>query len=160
MKEYMRNVHGVALDKHTYVSSQYVLDRITITNAFEAKKLSQDKDTNFVINVTEPYENGDADIFMPITFQFTPMHFIDIPEARLNLVNEAIMYGLNRGKHVVVHCTAGLERSPLTVIWYLYCRFGLDLKQAYLMVKERYPKIFDRTHWVIFENNAFGWKDL
>ena len=48
----------------------------------------------------------------------------------------------------LVHCAAGLERSPLAVAWMLARRHRWPLAKAYRMVKLPRPAIDDRTAWL------------
>lgn len=49
---------------------------------------------------------------------------------------------------VLVHCAAGVERSPLAVIWYLMNRNSISLDDAYKIVKQKRPIIEDRRSWI------------
>lgn len=54
---------------------------------------------------------------------------------------------LDRQK-VLVHCLAGVERSPLVVAYYLSTRNGGDLDAAYEIVKQKHPSTQMRTEWL------------
>ena len=45
---------------------------------------------------------------------------------------------------VVVHCAMGIERSPLTVVWYLYQYNGFTLDEAYALVRKARPVAVER----------------
>jgi protein-tyrosine phosphatase len=55
----------------------------------------------------------------------------------------------NKSRHKLVHCGAGIERSPLTVAWYM-CRRRLvsDLDQAYACLIKQRPAVQDRRIWL------------
>lgn len=56
------------------------------------------------------------------------------------------------GKPLLVHCAAGIERSPLTVAWYLkWAGFAKDMHEAYLYVKHRRPQVADRQVWLVID---------
>ncbi|XP_028841120.1 dual specificity protein phosphatase 8 [Denticeps clupeoides] len=59
-----------------------------------------------------------------------------IPEA-LRFIDGAISLGCS----VLVHCAAGISRSPALAVAYIMHRLGLDLDHAYRFVKERRPTI-------------------
>ncbi|XP_034567638.1 dual specificity protein phosphatase Mpk3 [Notolabrus celidotus] len=59
-----------------------------------------------------------------------------IPQA-LSFIDGAI----SSGASVLVHCAAGISRSPALAVAYIMYRMGLDLDQAYRFVKERRPSI-------------------
>ena len=49
---------------------------------------------------------------------------------------------------VVVHCAMGIERSPLTVVWYLYKYHCLTLDEAYALVRKARPVAAERRFWI------------
>ena len=55
---------------------------------------------------------------------------------------------LSSGCKVLVHCMAGVERSPLTVVWYLYKECGMSFDDAYKFVVEKRPIVQDRRAWL------------
>jgi len=66
---------------------------------------------------------------------------------RMEQIAREIDKRLAEGKQVLVHCWAGIERSPLAVTWWLRTRQGMSLNQAYKHIrKSRW--IADRRHWM------------
>ncbi|KAJ8251084.1 hypothetical protein GJAV_G00217070 [Gymnothorax javanicus] len=59
-----------------------------------------------------------------------------IPEA-LQFIDGAVSLGCS----VLVHCAAGISRSPALTVAYVMYRLGMDLDDAYRFVKERRPTI-------------------
>jgi predicted protein tyrosine phosphatase len=55
----------------------------------------------------------------------------------------------NKSRPMLVHCGAGIERSPLTVAWFM-CRkqFVADLDEAYAWLMKRRPVVQDRRIWL------------
>jgi hypothetical protein len=49
---------------------------------------------------------------------------------------------------VLVHCGAGVERSPLTVAVWMTQRFALTLDAAYAWLKQHRPQVEDRRMWL------------
>ena len=49
---------------------------------------------------------------------------------------------------VVVHCAMGMERSPLTVVWYLHTKLGKTLDEAYDIVMKARASVVDRRSWI------------
>ena len=49
---------------------------------------------------------------------------------------------------VVVHCAMGMERSPLTVVWYLHNYRDMSLDEAYKTVQAARPIAVDRRDWI------------
>jgi len=48
---------------------------------------------------------------------------------------------------VLVHCWQGLERSPLTLVYWLMTRQDMTVAQAYAHVKQR-RAVYDRRAWL------------
>ncbi|KAK5855633.1 hypothetical protein PBY51_007293 [Eleginops maclovinus] len=59
-----------------------------------------------------------------------------IPQA-LHFIEAA----MSSGASVLVHCAAGISRSPALAVAYIMYSLGMDLDQAYRYVKERRPSI-------------------
>jgi len=57
--------------------------------------------------------------------------------SKLDKVAALIHKTLRAGKTIMVHCEAGMERSPLAVMWYLYRYRHMSLEEAYKFVKAR-----------------------
>lgn len=53
------------------------------------------------------------------------------------------------GRRVLLHCAAGIERSPLTMAWFLR-RYGYarNLNDAYAKIRALRPQIQECTHWL------------
>ena len=49
---------------------------------------------------------------------------------------------------VVVHCAMGMERSPLTVVWYLHTKLGKTIDEAYDIVMNARASVVDRRSWI------------
>lgn len=125
------------------------LSRIRIGPYTEGIHVALSKEC-FVINVAEPSENTYADVFIPLVVSRTAAEPIRIPTIRLRLVAQAIAWGLrDSGKDVFVHCTAGLERSPLAVAWYLCTYYGYHIDAAYDLIKSK-RFCYDRREWIEF----------
>jgi hypothetical protein len=54
----------------------------------------------------------------------------------------------NLNPPLLVHCGAGVERSPLTVVWWMRRRFGLGFDTSYVWLQKRRPCIADRRMWI------------
>jgi len=68
------------------------------------------------------------------------------PEA-LDRVAHIINGAIRLKKNVLVHCGAGLERSPLAVAWYLRNKKHISFNDAYnIILKHR--KVFIRITWL------------
>lgn len=60
------------------------------------------------------------------------------------------------GFNVLVHCAYGVERSPLTVVWYLMRHRGMDLCEAYQLVMDKHPQAQYRGGWLPQEVRLSG----
>ena len=49
---------------------------------------------------------------------------------------------------IVVHCAMGMERSPLTVVWYLHKYQDKTLDEAYQIVEAARESTVDRRNWI------------
>jgi protein-tyrosine phosphatase len=73
---------------------------------------------------------------------------LDANPSALDIIAVRIDASLKEGKKVLIHCSAGIERSPLTVVWYLYKKRGMSINQAYELVQQKRPMVQDRSYWL------------
>lgn len=52
------------------------------------------------------------------------------------------------GRRTLVHCYAGIERSPLTMVYYLHRHHGKSISEAYDFVRAKRPIVQDRQSWL------------
>lgn len=78
-----------------------------------------------------------------------------IPE-KMDEAADWIEEKLRAGERVLVHCAYGVERSPLTVVWYLMRYQNMNLTDAYNLVLERRPEAGYRGHWLDQEIRLSG----
>lgn len=71
-----------------------------------------------------------------------------VSTVRLTLLAEIIHLARNAGQRVLVHCLAGMERSPLAIAWYLYTKLGMTLDGAYELLKQKRPIVTDCRSWL------------
>ena len=62
-----------------------------------------------------------------------------------------------RGEKVLVSCGQGMERSPLAVVWYLFRRKEMSVKEAYRLVKEKRPQVIEHLEWLHGEGFPRWW---
>jgi len=48
----------------------------------------------------------------------------------------------------LVHCHAGMDRSPFAVAWYLHKHMGMTSEDAYNLVKEKHPQTIVHDDWM------------
>jgi protein-tyrosine phosphatase len=69
--------------------------------------------------------------------------------AKLTEAAEYITQSLAEGAQLLVHCGAGVERSPLTVAWwYVHIGAFTNLDTAYAALKAVRPQVEDRRAWL------------
>ena len=66
---------------------------------------------------------------------------------KLEICEHIIRECANRNLPLLVHCRQGIERSPLTVAWYL-TKCGMSMDQAYCVIKSKRPYVIDRRSWL------------
>jgi protein-tyrosine phosphatase len=66
----------------------------------------------------------------------------------LNAASELIDFWMTRGEKVIVHCAMGVERSALTMAWYLHKKHGMKLRDAYAYLREKRPVVAERYEWL------------
>ena len=84
-----------------------------------------------VLNIIEPDDNGYVDA--------------DVLDALAVIINASLN---SRCERVLVHCGAGIERSPLVVVYYLWKFKQYTLNQAYELVQEKRQIVQNRSHWI------------
>ena len=52
------------------------------------------------------------------------------------------------GKICIIHCYAGVDRSPFVACLYLGIKYKLKFKEAYKLVKERRPQTTIHEEWL------------
>lgn len=119
------------------------LRNIRIGNNSDGQKASEDG--LFVINVTSHYENPSATVQLPLITGA-------ISAEKLNLIASIIKAAVDNKQKVFVHCTAGLERSPLCVVWYLHKYHEMSFNTAYAQVRLIRPEAWDRRSWITYNS--------
>ena len=63
-------------------------------------------------------------------------------------VAEIIFHHEGSGEPVLVHCMAGIERSPLAVVFYLHYFKDMTWDDAYKFVQKKRPEVANRLQWL------------
>lgn len=66
---------------------------------------------------------------------------------QLMIAGVLINMGMDEGD-VLVHCMAGIERSPLTIVYYLKNYKGYTWDDAYKFVQDKRPEVANRLSWL------------
>lgn len=125
-----------------------VLPNLYLSDAVAAKTFDGEK-----ICVHENAEIVCGNYHMPIMSRspLTKADRFDAQASKHKLCDIAVVIDnlLRGGKRVLVHCQGGVERSPLTVAWYLsHYDYQPSITAAYLYLKQIRPTISDRTFWL------------
>lgn len=90
-----------------------------------------------------------SEVRVPVAYMHSnPTRMVAQP-AQLNICKAIIHEHAATKTPLLVHCMAGVERSPLTVVWYLMFAQGLTMDEAYAFVKARRPQVEDRRDWLL-----------
>lgn len=97
----------------------------------------------FMVYNTKDWFNDDtADIVQDCHADIKKLDFIaDMLTASVNSFKES-------QQKILINCAAGVERSPLAVMWYLHRNHGDTLEQAYEFVKFKRPIVENRLAWL------------
>jgi len=71
-----------------------------------------------------------------------------VPPKAMDEAAEWIHNHLRNDTKVLVHCAVGMERSPLTIAWYLNRFCNMSYKEAYELMIEKRPIVEGRTYWL------------
>lgn len=119
----------------------WITSTVGITNwegGLEAKNQG-----HFVINVAGEVD-GNADLTIPVDPHYGPGRTRKVVESVVKVID----YALKNEQKVVVHCAMGMERSVLSVAWYMHQYLGLSLDDAYEQIKSIRPIAADRRNWI------------
>jgi hypothetical protein len=102
------------------------------------------------LNVMRPYQSCPVPACrsMSCLLGELPPDFEDhfVPRSNLDAIAETIDGCADAP--LLVHCLGGVERAPLSTVWWMKEKKGYSLDEAYAWVKERRPIVEDRRYWV------------
>ena len=120
----------------------WICNRIGVTNLVGAF-IAADRG-HFIINTAEEI-NSPCDLKMPVDPRVGPAAL----RKTLDQIAEQIDNTLETtNKKVVVHCYMGMERSVLSVAWYLNRYRGKSIDEAYRIVANVRPIAIDHRSWI------------
>ncbi len=122
----------------------WVTRDVGITDSVEGKSIAEQVPRGSklaVINVVAEGVNPAADFQHPM---LQPQFSVEYMDEIAALIERLVVTQYS----VVVHCGAGVERSPLAVAWWLHRRRGLNLDQAYAQIQAARPEAQDRRTWI------------
>ena len=84
-------------------------------------------------------------VYIPVEPHFGPDETLTTLDRIADLTHWVVT---NTEKKVVVHCAMGMERSVLSVVWYLHQYEDMTLDEAYDTVGVARPIAADRRYWI------------
>lgn len=126
----------------------WVTGRIGITDQVGAFRAHAEG--HFVINTAREVSSP-ADEKIVVDPWSAPQDVENTLENLADLIEERLE---STDQKIVVHCFLGLERSVLTVVWYLHIKLGLSVDEAYDLVRIVRPVVLDRRKWVYAEQKT------
>ena len=111
----------------------------------DAKKFREEKPSGIILCVLEhrPHDEPMQAYHIPIMGYSGGVRTEQLDHISMFL--ESLLY---RGHEVLVHCAAGIERSPLTVAYYIAYSRQIKIDEAYKIVKKHRTQAQDRSFWL------------
>ena len=132
-----------ATDKFNPDEISWVTNRIGVTNLIGAF-VAADKG-HFLINTAEEIDSP-CDLKEPVDPRFGPAAL----RQTLDRIAEQIHIALETtNKKVVVHCYMGMERSVLSVVWYLNRHMSKSIDEGYRIVSNVRPIAINHRSWIM-----------
>ena len=125
-----------------------ILENLYLGDQADASHFDQDFPDGHIIVVLEerPRLEPFKSMHIPVLTSSSHVH-----STQLNKIACVINAILGQGKPLLVHCAAGVERSPLTVAWYLHKYQNVSMDGAYEIIKRLRPQIADRQQWLTID---------
>jgi len=122
-----------------------IIDNLYIGDAQDSVLFDKEFPTGVILCVLEqrPSIEPDNAFHVPIKTDSGHVH-----TEQLDKVSTFIDAMLKTDRKILVHCMAGIERSPLAVAYFLSHYFGMTIEQAYQLVKKGRPQTQDRRVWL------------
>ena len=140
--DYIKHFSMASTDEFDPDEISWINDRIGVTDLVGAFVAAAEG--HYVINVAGETESP-CDIKEPVDPQVGP----EVLRETLNFIADEIHNVIKiTNKKVVVHCYMGMERSVLSVVWYLKRYQGKTIDEAYRIVANVRPIAIDHRSWV------------
>lgn len=122
-----------------------IIDHLYIGSLQDAIQFRQDKLDAVILCVLEnrPGNEPFKAYHIPIITESGHVHMDQLNHIAFFL--EAL---LKKETDVLLHCAAGMERSPLAVAYYIAYSKGISIEEAYEIVKKGRPQTMDRRVWL------------
>jgi protein-tyrosine phosphatase len=124
-----------------------ILERLWLGDANDAHQWPEAADALSVLEGTGPARRGQ--LWLPVLTQVEGRAIA--LASSLESISILITDRLAAGRRLLVHCGAGIERSPLAVAWHLVrtdpARWP-TMTDAYVHIIARRPQVSDRQAWL------------
>lgn len=160
-RKVMGDRYGVFKQQGVYRSFKYIITRplkyvetkiMGAIHIYENVWLGSAEDfakfNGFRVSVRGEDVTKESDGYIPYTLLKTVQ--IGSPDEAKDLIDMLIneIETLQWVKPTLVHCTAGIDRSPFAVMCWLVLKKGFTVEEAYSMIKEARPIITEHWEWV------------
>lgn len=126
--------------------AEQIIENLWLGDANDAQHWSSPQDS---LCVLEAGRSVEGELWCPI-LEMIAGRVIARAE-RLDEAARIIRHKLKARARLLVHCGAGVERSPLTIAWYLVksdrARWP-SMRDAYAHIMQRRPVVGDRQFWL------------
>jgi len=122
-----------------------IIENLYVGSIHDAIQFRQDKMDAVILCVLEnrPDDEPFKAYHIPIITESGHVHMDQLDHIAFFL--ETL---LDKETECLVHCAAGIERSPLAVAYYLKYSKGISIEEAYQIVKQGRPQTQDRRVWL------------
>ena len=125
-----------------------ILPRLWLSDSLDGWAASR-SGSHYVINVADMEMNRLADINIPMVKMWRADDEVMVPRITLEIVVHAIHCACTmQPLPVLVHCQAGIERSPLAVTAYVAMMRGVTMAEAFAIVAAKRPQVSNCLDWV------------
>ncbi len=128
------------------VTASEIIEGLFVGDLFDAHVLA--KRGHSVVCVLEYYRVDEPRGAFWIPILVPTLNGYRAEKQQLELAADTIQALLDKGQKVLVHCLQGIERSPLTVAFYLHTKKGMSLDEAYALLMSKRPQVADRRLWL------------
>ena len=140
--DYIKQFSMASTDEFDPDEISWINDRLGVTDLVGAFVAADQG--HFVINVAGETESP-CDFREPVDPRVGP----EALRETLNFITDEIHNVIKTtDKKVVVHCYMGMERSVLSVVWYLKRYHGKTIDEAYQIVANVRPIAIDHRSWI------------
>ena len=140
--DYIKHFSMASTDGFNPDEISWVNDRIGVTDLVGAFVAAAEG--HFVVNVAGETDSP-CDIKEPVDPRVGPQALRETLDRIADEMHNVIE---TTDKKVVVHCYMGMERSVLSVVWYLHRYEGKTIDAAYQIVANVRPIAIDHRSWI------------